>query len=659
MDKQFAGNHLRSVTAGAVVAAVLIMGGCILWRLVRNELGATPTQLMFFCPIRERAGLRLVVDDQETPVSHGEAWLYPCNPGMHRVAATRTGFTEIREKVELRQGRTAAVALNWEPASPVAPTPAPTKPPSHDKLPVPSETVQRALLTHLDETYPINAAGDFSEHTALVVQLMKAAEQRTLTPAQRFTMLYRAAELACGVGDLPTMVQVVEAVNAHFVIVEPDFEQTIYEQMVEANADPARIESLVATANQLVDRAIAADRYDVAFHILDCAATSCQTGRANLLKNVQSRKDAVKALEALWSRFRSAADAIKSNAKDPQANLMIGSWYCFYNGQPEHGWPFLTKGSVEALKKAAQQEIAPPTNPEGQKQLGDAWSDLAKSRSGDERDGMTVRAGYWYQRAWDAMPDGPERIIVGKRLEQIAQLRLPVANGTLARLGGDSIRWRSLPGQPFPRDVWVSLLEYIDPNDNSLDGHWSRTGNTINGEKQSLISIPVDVGGDYDLECKFAGSGGSNAAGLVFVVGNHQCRLCLERDGRLMRVNERLAPASELVVTNVAPFAPTKGQKYTVLVQVRLMGEIASIAVQLDNKPYLYWTSKQEDLDLVNITLPSPRRPALAAVQPTTFHDLRLRSRSWGKAALSADTKKDSTGGAGVNPDANVKAKTG
>ena len=658
MNKRLAETHLGSVTAGTAIAAVLLLCGYMPWRLVRNELSAAPTQLMFFCPIRERSGVRLVVDDQETPVSHGEPWLYPCDPGMHRVTATRTGFTEIREKVELSQGRTAAVALNWATVSPVAPTRAPTKAPSHDKLPVPSETVQRALLTHLDETYPINTTEDFSEHTALVGQLMKVAEQTTLTPAQRFTMLYRAAELACGAGDLATMVQAVEAVKAHFVIVEPDFEQTIYEQMVEANADPARIESLVATANQLVDRAIAADRYDVAFHILDSAATSCQTGRANLLKNVQSRKDAVKALEALWSRFRSAADAIKSNAKDPQANLTIGTWYCFYNGQPEHGWPFLTKGSDEA-QKAAQQEIAPPTNPEGQKQLGDAWSDPAKTRSGDERDGMTVRAGYWYQRAWDAMPDGPERTIVGKRLEQIAQLRLPVANATLARLGGDSIRWRSLPGQPFPRDMWVSLLEYIDPNDNSLDGHWSRTGNTVNGEKQSLISMPVDVGGDYDLECKFAGSGGSNAAGLVFVVGNHQCRLCLERDGRLMRVNERLAPASELVVTNVAPFTPTKGQKYTVLVQVRLMGEIASIAVQLDNKPYLYWTSKQEDLDLVNVTLPSPRRLALAAVQPTTFHDLRLRSRSWGKAVLSADTKKDSAGGTGVNPDANVKAKAG
>lgn len=658
MNTRLAGNHLGSVTAGAVVAAVLLLCGYMLWRLVRNELSAAPTQLMFFCPIRERSGVRLVVDDQDTPVSRGEPWLYPCNPGMHRVAATRTGFTEIREKVELSQGRTAAVALMWDRASPVTPAPLPTKPQSLGKQPVPSETVQRELLAHLNETYPIDTTGDFSEHAALVGQLMKAAEQTTLTPAQRFTMLYRAAELACGAGDLPTMVQVVEAVNAHFAVDETDFERAIYEQVVEASAEPARIEALVAIANQLVDRAIAADRYDVAFHILDCAATSCQAGRANLLKNVQSRKDAVKALEALWNRFRSATDTIKANAKDPQANLMIGSWYCFYNGQPEHGWPFLTKGSDEALKKLAQQEIAPPTNPEGQKQLGDAWFDLAKTRSGDERDGMAVRAGYWYQRAWESLSDGPARTTIGRRLEEIGRTQLPLTKTAMARLGGDSIRWRSLPGQPFSRDMWVSLLEYIDPNDNSLDGHWSRTGNSISGEKQSLISIPVDVGGDYDLECEFTGSGDKNGAGLVFVVGNHQCRLCLERDGRLMRVNERLAPASELVITNVPPFTPTKGQKYTVLVQVRLMGEIASIAVQLDDKPYLYWTSKQEDLDLVNITLPSPRRPALAAVQPTTFQDLRLRSRSWGKAVLAAP-KKDSTGGAGVNPDANVNAKAG
>jgi hypothetical protein len=492
----------------------------MLWRLIRNELGTAPTQLMFFCPIRERAGLRLVVDDQDTPVSRGEPWLYPCNLGMHRVAATRTGFSEIREKVDLRQGQTAAVALNWETASPVAPTPAPTKPPSHGKLPVPSETVQKALLTHLDETYPINTTGDFSEHAALVGQLMKAAEQTTLTPAQRFTMLYRAAELACGAGDLATMVQAVEAVKAHFVIVEPDFEQTIYEQVVDANSDPARIEALVATANQLVDREIAADRYDVALRILDCAAASCQMGRSSLLKNIRGREDDVKRLETSCNRFLAATEAIKTNAKDPQANLVVGTWYCYYKGQPGQGWPHFLKSGDDALKRVVQQEISPPKDPEAQSKLGDAWSDLAKTRSGDERDGMTVRAGYWYQRAWESLSDGPTRTTVGKRLEEIGRTQLPLTKMALARLGGDSIRWRSLPGQPFPRDVWVSLLEYIDPNDNSLDGHWSQTGNTVNGEKQSLISIPVDVGGDYDLECKFAGSGGSNAAGLVFVVGS-------------------------------------------------------------------------------------------------------------------------------------------
>ena len=104
---------------------------------------------------------------------------------------------------------------------------------------------------------------------------------------------------------------------------------------------------------------------------------------------------------------------------DTAANLVVGKYYWFAQGEWAKGTPLVLKGDDEALKKMAAAEQAAPTAALERVALADQWWDVGAGKGMNQR-AARQRAAYWYQKA---MPDlsGFTKTRVEHRLDELEQ----------------------------------------------------------------------------------------------------------------------------------------------------------------------------------------------------------------------------------------------
>ncbi len=114
--------------------------------------------------------------------------------------------------------------------------------------------------------------------------------------------------------------------------------------------------------------------------------------------------------------------ALQSDLLNPTANMEVGRYVCFYRRQWDEGLPYLAQEIGIKLKVLAQIDLGPPNTAAQQADLADQWYDLASSH---ERPAMiqlaiALRAAYWYQQAFHALPSVLIKSRIQKRLGEIA-----------------------------------------------------------------------------------------------------------------------------------------------------------------------------------------------------------------------------------------------
>ena len=158
------------------------------------------------------------------------------------------------------------------------------------------------------------------------------------------------------------------------------------------------------------------------------AIKAAQSALAECAKGFQQARREHEAIQAAQEKLKTAPD-------DPDACLAVGRWYCFYQGDWDEGLKLLAKGSDDALKSLAAEELASkPAKAEDKVARGDAWWDLAEKAAGKPKAAMRRRAGHWYQEAMPDLAPGLGKSKVEKRLAQAADEPLPEADGRPARI---------------------------------------------------------------------------------------------------------------------------------------------------------------------------------------------------------------------------------
>ena len=91
--------------------------------------------------------------------------------------------------------------------------------------------------------------------------------------------------------------------------------------------------------------------------------------------------------------------ALEKTPGNPDANLVMGKYYCFAKNDWDKGMPMLALGNDEALKALAVQELQGAASSTEQATLGDGWWNQAENQDERTKKVMKARAGVWYAQA--------------------------------------------------------------------------------------------------------------------------------------------------------------------------------------------------------------------------------------------------------------------
>ncbi len=183
---------------------------------------------------------------------------------------------------------------------------------------------------------------------------------------------------------------------------------------------PESIENLIQNADGVIHAALADERYDLAAELANRVYRACgKTNGKKFRKQALERRKYVQELALKWKKVEEARAKLEIAPDDPQANLTLGEFLCFAQGDWQQGLAYLAKSSDGELKELARREnSSPPSDANEQVKLGDAWWDLAQSRKGEEKAALTIRAGYWYEQALPKMVGGLAKSRIEKRMKE-------------------------------------------------------------------------------------------------------------------------------------------------------------------------------------------------------------------------------------------------
>jgi hypothetical protein len=229
-------------------------------------------------------------------------------------------------------------------------------------------------------------------------KLLDQARQSKEAPASQY-VLYRDAQdfLAQG-GDLAGSFDAIDEWARHFVVDAVDYKVKAIASATKLAKTPEDALAVGAAHLKAADAALAADRFDVADKEAQAAlAAAKKAANVPAVNRASAKSKEIVELKVAFDKLKKSRDILAANPEDPEANLAVGRYHCFSKGNWEAGLPFLVKGSDTALKELAAKDLAAPTEPAAQLEVGDGWWDLGEKSPAKAL--MRARATGWYDKA--------------------------------------------------------------------------------------------------------------------------------------------------------------------------------------------------------------------------------------------------------------------
>jgi hypothetical protein len=222
-------------------------------------------------------------------------------------------------------------------------------------------------------------------------------------PNEQFVMLQMAAEMAAAAGDVERASFAVGLMDERFQIDAVSMRLNLVEQAAKAPSSPEEKQQAMSAALPLLNAALQANRFAEVDKVLVQVQTAVKRLKDKHLNDqlAELRKQAG-TLARDHEKAKAAFAELQTTPDDPQANLIVGSFWCFAKSDWDKGLPFLAKGADQSLAGVASSEIKHPTAAAERAGLADAWYKAARNAKDYAKEAMLRRAAYWYE---DAIPE--------------------------------------------------------------------------------------------------------------------------------------------------------------------------------------------------------------------------------------------------------------
>lgn len=321
-------------------------------------------------------------------------------------------ITSISAGVRKPAGRPAA---NSEPASRSTTSTQPAR------LPIPSSSDQEKSLHLIRQVF----ASEYADRTesgrqSLGRKLLSQALQTQDDLIGRYVLLNESAGLSAGIADLSTAMRAIETLSGEFEISQLALQRSAL-RTASVTARGARLVSLANACLRTIDLAVAEDQYDQALELAAMAESAAMRSKnLPLVKQVQQRQKELLLVRNQFERIRPILTRANPDITDPAERSAAGLFLCAVKGDWDRGLPLLVGGSDPAGRKAAEADLADPSEPTIQSQVGHGWWELAPAEPWLVRRNFRRRAALWYRRS-HAHLAGFSRSLVDQRLMEVDQ----------------------------------------------------------------------------------------------------------------------------------------------------------------------------------------------------------------------------------------------
>ncbi|MDW8036747.1 MAG: hypothetical protein RMI90_01770 [Thermoguttaceae bacterium] len=349
----------------------------------------------------------------------------------------------------------------------------PSPPTARASLP-PQPDVQKALQL-LEEVYKEDmAAAKTAEKKRALAGRLLADAQEAQNPAEQVALLQAARQWAVQAADVGFALRCVDALAERFQVDPLAIKTETLEALSKSGIGASPLD-VAEAAEPLVEEALEQDKYDLAVRLSRLAlAAARKTKNAELQKRLTAQNKQVEQAAKVYQKIQAALDTLRQNPKDPEANLLVGRYWCFEKGRWDQGLPHLAQGSDESLRQLASDDLAKPTETAKQVALAEAWYQRAQQeKESSAKSAMQGRAAYWYEQALPNLT-GLDKIKAQRRIEE-------------ATAAGQN----TSPPPPTPR-------HYLDPqNRKNIAVLWWSGG--WRGDGSKFLQIEKHPDGGYRL----------------------------------------------------------------------------------------------------------------------------------------------------------------
>jgi choline dehydrogenase-like flavoprotein len=100
-----------------------------------------------------------------------------------------------------------------------------------------------------------------------------------------------------------------------------------------------------------------------------------------------------------WEKVQEARNMLGTEPDNDEANETNGRYLCLVRQDWDQGLPVLVKAKDIDLAAVARLDVKNDETPQSQFATASAWWDLAEARNELEKQQMTARLAYWYEKA--------------------------------------------------------------------------------------------------------------------------------------------------------------------------------------------------------------------------------------------------------------------
>jgi hypothetical protein len=286
-------------------------------------------------------------------------------------------------------------------AKPPPPAVMPEKKEPAKRLAVPGAEAQARAEREIKELFKVDyAKSKPPERLALALKLFRQAQETRDAPTDRFVLYREARDTAILAGNVPTTLQIVDSLGQEYAIDVLDAKVSALATIASSQSSPIANRHLAERFLSLVEEAIADDEYEIATKAADLAGTAAQRAQSSVLARfAQSRIESITELQTEFEGLKTKIECLREQPKDGEANLAVGSFYCFRKGQWDIGLPMLVLGNDQILQDLSKRDQANPSEAMARLSVGDAWWEYAEGQPDPITKEIRSRACSWYLNA--------------------------------------------------------------------------------------------------------------------------------------------------------------------------------------------------------------------------------------------------------------------